>query len=169
MKEPLFAATQALFTQMNVQLSRLSASQYARPLEVLSGSSVGMHIRHILEFYRCLEEQLPSGTVCYDRRRRDPELEHSPQAAQTELLRLEKVIFALPQQPLQLQMRYDEETETLETTTQRELFYTFEHAIHHLALVKIGLRACFPEVELVPNLGVAPATQRYLAGKEKEK
>jgi len=43
----------------------------------------------------------------------------------------------------------------------RELQYNIEHAIHHMAIIKIAIGACFTEVELPANFGVAYSTVRY--------
>ncbi len=32
-------------------LQKLSEEQYSRPSEILSGASIGQHLRHVLEFY----------------------------------------------------------------------------------------------------------------------
>jgi hypothetical protein len=53
----------------------LDHQEYARKLEVLSGSSVGQHIRHILEFYDCLLQLPPNKVICYDNRKRDRTIE----------------------------------------------------------------------------------------------
>lgn len=161
--------TQAVFAQMQKQLSYIPKEAYTRPLDTLSGSSVGMHFRHILEFYICLEEQFSEGVVCYDLRRRDTTLEQEPKAVQDFLHTLGKRIEGLLEdtgkasEKLQLRILGDhpEEEQFIATSLERELFYTLEHAIHHLALVRAALIHNFPDLHIEPDLGVAPATQRF--------
>ena len=43
----------------------------------------------------------------------------------------------------------------------RELMYAYDHAIHHLAMVKIGMNVHYPEVSINKDLGVAPSTLKY--------
>ncbi|TAG65626.1 MAG: DinB family protein, partial [Runella slithyformis] len=48
-----------------------------------------------------------------------------------------------------------------QTTLSRELVYIAEHAIHHLAILKIALRAHFPDIALPVHFGVAYSTVQY--------
>ena len=57
--------------QINEVISQTGHLEYASSLSVLFGSSIGMHVRHIIEFYQCLLEGSKSGTVNYDARKRD--------------------------------------------------------------------------------------------------
>jgi len=43
----------------------------------------------------------------------------------------------------------------------RELLYAYDHAVHHLAIVKLGIHAEFPGIELDDSMGVASSTLRY--------
>ena len=49
----------------------LSDEIYAKPLNILTGRSIGQHIRHIIEFYHCLLSQANKSVVNYDLRKRD--------------------------------------------------------------------------------------------------
>ena len=42
----------------------------------------------------------------------------------------------------------------------REVMYNLEHAIHHHALIKIGIQQ-FTAIELPESFGVAPSTMQY--------
>ena len=50
---------------------------YAKPLNILTGSSIGQHIRHIIEFYHCLLSQANKSVVNYDLRKRNSLIEKS--------------------------------------------------------------------------------------------
>src|SRR5690606_8636434 len=56
-------------------ISQLSDKEYSTSINCLSGSSIGQHVRHILEFYICLLEGIPIGIINYDNRKRDVNLE----------------------------------------------------------------------------------------------
>ena len=43
----------------------------------------------------------------------------------------------------------------------RELAYNVEHAIHHMALIKIGVKENAPYVQLPDDFGIASSTIRY--------
>ena len=44
----------------------------------------------------------------------------------------------------------------------REILYAIEHAVHHMAILKIGVNLEFKKVTVPPNFGVAESTVRYL-------
>ena len=46
----------------------------------------------------------------------------------------------------------------VESTLERELVYNIEHAVHHMAMIKIGLRQIAPEILIDKNFGVAQST-----------
>jgi hypothetical protein len=43
----------------------------------------------------------------------------------------------------------------------REMQYAFDHAVHHLAIIRIGAEIHCPEIVCDPELGVAPSTLKY--------
>ena len=47
------------------------------------------------------------------------------------------------------------------SNVQRELVYLIEHAIHHFALLRIGIQENFPEISLASDFGVAYSTVKY--------
>jgi uncharacterized damage-inducible protein DinB len=65
---------------------------------------------------------------------------------------------------LLLEVNYDiekESNETLTTTVKRELVYNIEHAVHHMALMKIGIREIAPGISLPADFGIAASTLRH--------
>jgi hypothetical protein len=48
----------------------------------------------------------------------------------------------------------------------REMVFVYDHAIHHLAIIRIGLQVHFPEVDVDVHLGVSPSTIKAKLGKE---
>ncbi len=52
--------TREKLSELKELLIQLSNDQIAAPIEALHGSTVGMHMRHILEFYQCLF-RIPAG------------------------------------------------------------------------------------------------------------
>jgi hypothetical protein len=161
----LFQAVDGIFEDMRRYLRHLDDEAYARPLDLLSGSSTGQHTRHIIEFFQCLLEQRVEGAINYDARRRNPAIEQWTDAAAKALEEIAQGIRAVPpKEALHLAVAYDgaaEPTEVVDTTFEREIVYNIEHTIHHLAMIKIGLRTVAPELELPRAFGVAPSTIRY--------
>lgn len=122
----------------------MSDGLYGTPLEVLSDASIGQHVRHVLEFYICLFEQMESGTINYDKRKRNLTLESEVQYALETIEHIRhRIDTSRSDKPLQLTGDYGTDTPgpyLVNTNFQRELAYNLEHSIHHQALIKIGLR-----------------------------
>jgi uncharacterized damage-inducible protein DinB len=145
--------------QLHDLVEQLTEAEFSGRLSILSGSSIGMHLRHILEFYECLFEGLQTGTVNYEKRRRNLRLENEKTFALQALQDLcQRLLAGTRDVLLQLEV---EEGETISTTFQRELVYNTEHCIHHMALLRIGLESCCPQVRLPEDFGVAPSTVRH--------
>lgn len=141
-------------------LMQLDENEYVRPLDVFSGSSMGQHVRHILEFFQCLTAGIAQGEIDYDTRKRDRQIESSPVYARQVLQQIKLVINLLnPDQPLLLRQMYTPES-TLQVSTNvgRELVYNIEHAIHHMAMLRIGVKLYHPQVQLPIHFGVAYST-----------
>ena len=66
--------------------------------------------------------------------------------------------------PLSLEVGYERNSEdclTVETNYFRELIYNIEHAVHHMAIIKIGIRDVAPYVSLPSDFGIAISTIRH--------
>lgn len=143
-------------------IANMEKEVYGQPLPVLSGSSIGQHVRHIAEMYVCLYEGMHEGVVCYEKRKRDTRIETDKNAA-LQLLSSIAGMLEQPDKPLLLLANFELNDETaisIPTSYQRELAYNLEHSIHHMAIIKIGLDAMkvVPEAEA---FGVAPSTMRF--------
>jgi uncharacterized damage-inducible protein DinB len=161
----LITACRDILDQLRGMLTQIRDEDYSRGSVALSGSSIGQHLRHTLEFFVCLENGYEKGTINYDKRSHDKVLETDKSIA---LITIDRVHSFLQQADLEknlhLEVNYNigqDETETLNTTGKRELVYNIEHAVHHMALIKIGIRELAPYVELNKEFGVAASTIRY--------
>jgi len=147
-------------------LNTIDPILYQAPLEILSGSTIGQHTRHIIEFYNCLIEQSAEGdnpVINYAMRRRDLLIESAPDHA---LSNLRQIISELTEMDMPSVCRLDcaehgQDNLLVPSTLGRELIYTIEHTIHHLAIVKIALKATNPSIALPEHFGVAPSTIRH--------
>lgn len=151
--------------EIGQMLQHLSNEEYERPLPVLSSSSVGQHVRHVLEFYKSLLLATESGVVNYDARKRQMELETETEAALLCIGDIMRQLTALEgDRSLTLVGNYsaqDDRELTVPTTLFRELAYNLEHSIHHQALIKIGVTELGQAKVLHEDFGIAPATIRY--------
>ncbi|MCF8454129.1 MAG: hypothetical protein K9G42_13055 [Pedobacter sp.] len=151
--------------QIRSLIASLEEKQYQYKSQLLSDTTIGQHVRHILEFYLCIIKGLSHGLVNYDSRDRDPELEQNPISAISCIDKIFNDIEGLStDQVINLVGNFSSETETLKTirtSTDRELAYCLEHSIHHQALIKIGLIEQKMDHLINEGFGVAPATIRY--------
>lgn len=155
----IHTATEHVFAQLAALIQGCSIDIYSASTPVLMGSSIGQHVRHILEFYRELEQGYPTGLVDYARRKRDLILESNPEVALAELQQLPEKL-RLPAKMLRLAADYSafqSEIVEVETTFDRELVFNLEHAVHHMALIRIGYETQTGQ-RLAPEFGVAAST-----------
>jgi hypothetical protein len=140
----------------------LNNEQFTTKIEILSSSTIGQHIRHIIEFYTCLMQGYEQGLINYDKRERNTLIESIPAYA---FSTIENVQEALEQADFNKNMEVVHEIYGTEykigTTFARELYYMAEHTLHHFALIKIGFQAAFPEIKLPENFGVAASTIKH--------
>jgi hypothetical protein len=131
MKKPIsnLAISQSIeqFDNMLCIINSLSQPQFSLPLDALSNSSIGMHIRHIVEFYACFLHGNQLGYVDYDARKRDPNIESFKVHALSAIQRLKEEIMALDCIDIELKTTQG----VISSNTERELFYNAEHCIHH--------------------------------------
>jgi hypothetical protein len=150
---------QQLLLQLQDVLERLPDKQYATPVDLLSGATVGQHVRHIVEFFQELDKGYESGTVNYDRRSRSHKLETDRTLA---ISRLSETALAVdrPDKDLALMAHLsagDDEPVVIRTSYFRELVYNIEHMVHHMALLRVGI-AVVAKMPLPAQFGVAAST-----------
>ena len=137
-------------------------TSYADPLEVFGGSTYGKHFRHIYDFFNCLVEQCGCQKVDYALRMRNEAIETSQETAISHFSEIKKTMADLCEEaPLEVYADFamiNGERPKVQTSIGREIMYAYDHAVHHLAIVKIGLRTQFPDLEINNNIGVAAST-----------
>ena len=153
-----------VLSQLADSIEQLSNEEFKTPLNTFNGASVGQHVRHTLEFFTCFMHGVKTGVVNYDKREHDKEIESSKEKA---LKVIEDIIrfVETDNEDLSLKLAFsyeqDQEFHYIDTTYQRELVYNIEHAIHHMAIIKIGFREAYPNVSLAGDYGVASSTVQY--------
>lgn len=158
----LYNAIRASFQQLTDVLDQLTAEQYKAPSTNLSGSSIGQHMRHVIELFQCLLAGYHGGSVCYDDRKRDVRIETDPLFARS-LLQQIQVSIEQPDKAIALVGVYDEsasEQMQVATNYQRELLYNLEHTVHHMALIRVGLKELNAE-PAAEHFGIASSTIRH--------
>lgn len=145
-------------------LDQITPAQYGMEVSLLSGSSIGQHTRHFIEFFQCLVQQAshPDGIIDYGKRMRDKRIESNPGYAISCIHDIQSKLAQLDSSK-SLKLECSEylpgrDTLVIETTLEREMMYNIEHTIHHLAIIKIGLGLVNPEIRLPRHFGIAPST-----------
>lgn len=161
----LHQAGASILDQLQDFLDQITPQDYCKPLPILNQASLGQHLRHTLEFFLCLRIGYESGVISYDKRKHDKAIETDKHAAQNAFTQIRE--FAnknLPDKSLKLEVCYSETEGTclkLNTTYLRELAYNIEHAVHHMAIIKIGVLDAMPYITLPHHFGIAASTVRY--------
>lgn len=160
-----------IFIQLSQQLQSLgdlllvlNDEQYNQKIDHLGNASIGGHTRHIIELVKCTLNGYEIDQVDYFNRSRDFELETNRLFAHVTLDQLESAIRMPDKLLTLLTEKLDEAATTTSVTTTyyREILYNAEHAIHHLALIKVALLEM--NLDLVEKyFGVAYSTIKYKA------
>lgn len=151
---------------LNNLLILLNDSQYKQANAFLGNASIGGHTRHIIELLKCATDGYQSGEVDYLNRVRNLSLETNRQLAMQELTSLQYEIVKADKL-LRLVAETDEvdSSRFVGTTYFRELVYNAEHTIHHLALIRVGLREMNLDI-VGEEFGVARSTLTYRLSKK---
>lgn len=163
-KQALLQAGSGVLVQLKNLAQALSPEQYSRPLDLLTGNTIGKHYRHIIEFYQCM---LNAGEcINYDKRQRDAVLEVNNSTAARALHEIINRIAHI--ETLERTYTYEADFSadnpapvSVSTTIGRELAYNIEHAVHHMAIIQMVVKHYFPDITLEADFGVAASTRRH--------
>lgn len=146
-------------------LIKLSNEQYTYKSKLLTGATIGQHVRHILEFYLSVLKNLDSNVINYDNRKRNLLIETDIEMAIKMIDSIcSNLVLEIRDKPCLLEgnfSNYANNENQIKTTIFRELAYCLEHSIHHQALIKVGLIELNISTFINETFGLAPATIRY--------
>lgn len=154
-----------LIDQMVSIIEVIPDSAYAQPLEVFNGSTLGKHFRHIYEFFSCLTEHPGCKEIDYASRKRDALIEIDKTHVSLKFNELKGMLSLLDEsQSVSVFADFElpnGERPKVNTTIGRELMYAYDHAVHHLAIVKIGLKSLDSSLPIDEKMGVAASTIQH--------
>lgn len=156
----------ALLQQADELLAQLTDAELSAPRPLLFGSSIGQHVRHIIEYYALLLGQHTTGRLNYDRRQRDRRMETDAAYARASIGRCNGLLSLVDTDAsLVLESELPEQEGVVRQVTSllRELTYVADHCVHHLAMVRIVVEQQLPHVHFPKDLGVAAATRNHRA------
>lgn len=152
-----------LLDQLEYVVSELSDQQFCTPIPLLGNSTIGQHIRHILEFYIELGNGYPIGLIDYNGRKRDHNLQTCRDSAIQKIQQISNLI-KLENKELNVTVDFDGlEDEILQQISSnyfRELIYNIEHTVHHMALIRVGI-SLGATITLPEDFGIASSTIKY--------
>ncbi len=137
----------AVLGQLAVVVSELPAAAYAAPPAPITESSVGGHVRHILDHVVALLGSLQSGLLDYDLRRRGAAVETSVAAALEEIGGLWRRLVALPSSvagravEVSMTLSPSDPPARYRSSFGRELAYVLSHTTHHNAIIGLLVRS----------------------------
>jgi len=153
---------QQVFVQLSQTLNELSNDEYRQPSKVLMNATIGEHVRHIIESFKCLEKAYDTGIVNYEKRKRDHEIENNKELASS---LLKEIYQNIDRSNKDIFLEAEDYCDPLGIVSipsnyYRELAYNLEHTIHHMALIRVGINEV-SAVKLPEEFGVAYSTVKY--------
>jgi len=149
-------------------LDDISLADYQEVLAPHFSSSIGAHVRHIVDHFLALKQASINGEINYTKRNRHGDVEQFPYAA----IALCESINAWLKETCSSQLLNQSvlvttdidishtKSPTCESTLERELVFVASHAIHHYALIRIIRNM---QGKALPEFfGYAPATITYI-------
>lgn len=161
----LIETSNSILDQLSDLAIQLNDDEFCSELSLLSGNTIGKHMRHIIEFFEMLITGSDDGLVNYDMR------DHNPKLEKDRLLMIDRIRYIKNKigklelgRDTFLEVSYthcDEDRIRLKSSIARELAYNIEHAVHHMAIIQISIQTLFPSISLPAQFGVAFSTIRF--------
>lgn len=148
-------------------LDDITLVEYQQKLPPHFPSSIGSHMRHIIDHFSALINGYTSAHIDYNVRHRHNDVEQFPKVAVEKFKEITLWLDNLPEESLDKVLKVSAEIDVSRTysttclsTLERELVFASSHAIHHYALVRI---ICSMQNKVVPEFfGFAPATITHI-------
>jgi uncharacterized damage-inducible protein DinB len=157
-REHSLAATNVALLQQGIDLiTDLDDELFRRPQAMLGMGSIGGHFRHCLDFYESFIRGIESGTIDYDSRVRDAQIESERLAALAKLRSIGAGLRDISSDDREIVVVL--ENSASRSSPARELQSLISHTTHHYALIAVALRFC--GIEPGPTFGVADSTLKY--------
>ena len=146
-------------------LERHSASSYVVNDQRTFGSSIGSHMRHVLDHYSSFLAVIDSGVVNYDARVRETLVETDRvsgiEKAKSILEGLMNSVID-PSQTVKVIVSANTTEDEVHSVSSvgRELQFLASHTVHHYALIAIASR--MQGISPPDTFGIAPSTLKYM-------
>lgn len=162
---PIFQGNIEILEQGINLLTNISDDIYTRQDEFVN-STIGQHVRHILDMFAILQSQFNKQEVIdYETRERNTPVETDKKIALQRYAQYKTWINSLKEQDLNTQVSILHETTPSKTQCVeqcsffgRELIHICSHAIHHYAIIKLSLKHFGEPISQNDNFGIAAST-----------
>lgn len=162
----------------------LTSTEYLYVATPLFDSSIGQHLRHIVDLYLALigssnayHSETSNQNICsinYDIRRRGACIETDKDTGLDELSNIRKWLSNIAEHDINKEALVSTEvsltsqqSEVFKSSFGRELCFASSHLTHHLAIMAAIAKMSGKEVD--PYLGLAPATATFTRNQESNK
>lgn len=157
-------ANKQLLEDLSKTIGTLTDAQYTWQYDS-SVSSIGKHIRHIIDHYSCFFRTLSDNYINYDNRARVSVLETKVDAASNKLNditnRLSELRGSTPGRIyIIISVDPNEKVTPVESNLKRELLFLQSHTLHHMAVIQLMLGLLGSQVD--PDFAYAPSTKIFL-------
>jgi len=156
----IITTTSTLLADVLLFLSKVNSISYTTKITPLFNSTLGKHTRHFIELYQCLLTQTKVGVVNYDARKRNLLIETDINQAIQAVKDIQQQLLALEgdgSEPIFVETDLSP-NQDIPSSLIRELLYNYDHCVHHLALIRVGLHFVQPDIDLPEHFGVAVST-----------
>ncbi len=174
--QPIIAGNIQAIDQALAFLMQLSDSHYVSVQTPYVNSSIGQHMRHIVDVFFAVTRRIDPSLIDYDLRRRGADIETSREIAIRELNEVRDWMVSYDILPgrgdderiaIRTEvMLQDTLSVEIESSIVRELVFASSHAVHHFALISVIAK--LQGVKLDESFGLAPATASFLRNEAKE-
>lgn len=154
-----------IYSQLKGFILMLPEQVYAKPLDLLHQNSIGKHCRHILEGLEALLPAQEEEDINYEKRKRQLLYEIDDTAF---LQRMDEIIETLYGFDLNRSIHVIHEpfpgqlpAEKLHSSIGRELLYSMEHMIHHMAILRLAANNLDLQNQIPESFGVAFSTLHH--------
>lgn len=160
-------SNQHLLIQIQKELKKLyhdKQSIYSSAIPVIGGASIGLHLRHILDFYTAFYNGAESGRIDYDDRQRNSDTENKINCGIFQLsVAIEQLQTMLHSTNRLVEVKaaveVDSIAEFFQSNLIRELQSLHSHTTHHMAIIAILLK--LNDLMIDDDFGKAPSTINY--------
>ncbi len=155
----LFLVIKSVLVQFIDVLNQMTYDDYTQPIELLSGSTIGEHTRHIIEIFQKTIIEYEAGVLDYDKRDRNVLIQSNIDYA---IECLAEIVSKIENEDKLLHVLSETNNRALpiQTSYFRELLYNVDHCIHHQAIIKIGI-LILGNIKVNDEFGVAISTLNY--------